>query len=156
MKLDDGLIYYDHRIYIPQDHALRGEIIAASHDHITVGHPGIEKTKELILQEYWWPQDEEGHRKLCLRLRNMPTNQVKHSSKSSAPSSKHHPLPTLDSHLHRHGHWFTKVQRSRHYLNDHRPILQRIIPITCTTELSSEGGPRFYRTKFTPSMECPR
>ncbi len=49
MKLDDGLIYYDHRIYIPQNHALRGEIIAACHDHITVGHPGIEKTKELVL-----------------------------------------------------------------------------------------------------------
>ncbi len=53
MKIDDGLIYYDHRIYIPQDHALRGEIIAASHDHITAGHPGIEKTKELVLREYW-------------------------------------------------------------------------------------------------------
>ncbi len=56
MKLDDGLIYYDHHIYIPQDHALQGEIIAASHNHITAGHPGIEKTKELVLREYWWPK----------------------------------------------------------------------------------------------------
>ncbi len=56
MKLDDGLIYYDHRIYIPQNHALRGEIIAVFHDHITAGHPGIEKTKELVLREYWWPR----------------------------------------------------------------------------------------------------
>ncbi len=45
MKLDNGLIYYDHCIYIPQDHALRGEIIAASHDHITAGHPGIERPR---------------------------------------------------------------------------------------------------------------
>ncbi len=125
MKLDDGLIYYDHRIYILQDHALRGEIIAASHDHITAGHPGIEKTKELILQEYWWPKMKKGHRKLCPRLRNVPTNQDEHSSKSSASSSKRHSLPTLDSHFHRHGHWFTKVQRSRCYPNDRRPILQR-------------------------------
>ncbi len=68
MKLDNGLIYYDHRIYIPQDHALRGEIIAASHDHITAGHPGIEKTKELVLQEYWWPRmkrDIENYVRAC-------------------------------------------------------------------------------------------
>ncbi len=49
MKMDNGLIYYNNCIYVPQDHVLRGEIIAGSHDHITAGHPGIEKTKELIL-----------------------------------------------------------------------------------------------------------
>ncbi len=56
MKMDDGLIWYDSRIYVPQDHALRGEIIARSHDHITAGHLGIEKTKELVLREFWWPK----------------------------------------------------------------------------------------------------
>ncbi len=54
MKMDDGLIWYDSRIYVPRDHMLHGEIIARSHDHITAGHPGIEKTKELVLQEFWW------------------------------------------------------------------------------------------------------
>ncbi len=68
MKLDNGLIYYDRCIYIPQDHALRGEIIAVSHDHITAGHPGIEKTKELVLREYWWPKmkkDIENYIRTC-------------------------------------------------------------------------------------------
>ncbi len=58
--IEDGLIYYDSQIYVPRDHALQGEIIAQSHDHITVGHPGIEKTKELILWEYWWPKMKKG------------------------------------------------------------------------------------------------
>ncbi len=49
MKLEEGLIWYDHRIYIPHDHALHREIIARLHDHITARHPGIEKTKELML-----------------------------------------------------------------------------------------------------------
>ncbi len=49
MKMDNGLIWYDGRIYVPRDHALHGEIIARSHDHITAGHPGIEKTKELVV-----------------------------------------------------------------------------------------------------------
>ncbi len=123
MKLNDGLIYYNHRIYIPQDHALRGEIIAISHDHITVGHPGIEKTKELVLREYWWPKmkkDIENYVRACETCQRTKSST---QAKSSAPSSKHHPFPTLDTHLRRHGHWFTKVQRSRRYLNDRRPIL---------------------------------
>ncbi len=53
MKMDNGLIWYNGRIYVPQDYALRGEIITQSHDHITAGHPGIKKTKELVLQEFW-------------------------------------------------------------------------------------------------------
>lgn len=45
---NNGLLLYDGRVYVPKDHALWGEIIAQSHNHITAGHPGIEKTKELI------------------------------------------------------------------------------------------------------------
>lgn len=56
MMLKEGLVYYDQRIYVPLDHALWGEIIAHSHDHITAGHPGVEKTKELVLREHWWPK----------------------------------------------------------------------------------------------------
>ncbi len=68
MKLNDGLIWYNQRVYVPRDHALHGEIIAWSHDHITTGHPGIEKTKELVLQEYWWPKmkkDIEAYVQAC-------------------------------------------------------------------------------------------
>ncbi len=56
MKLEDRLIWYNHWIYILCNHALHGEIITHSHDHITARHPGIEKTKEWILQDYWWPK----------------------------------------------------------------------------------------------------
>ncbi len=107
MKLDNGLIYYDHRIYIPQDHAVaRGNYRSISRPYHG-GHPGIEKTKELVLREYWWPRMKKDIENYVRACGNVPTNEVKHSSKSSAPSSKRHPLPTLDSHLRRHGHWFT-------------------------------------------------
>ncbi|SJL03594.1 uncharacterized protein ARMOST_06951 [Armillaria ostoyae] len=52
----NGILYYDNHVYIPHHTPLRGEIITQSHDHITAGHPGIAKTRELILQEYWWPK----------------------------------------------------------------------------------------------------
>ncbi len=47
---------YDGCIYVPRNHALRGKIITQFHDHVSAGHPGIEKTKELVLREYWWPK----------------------------------------------------------------------------------------------------
>ncbi|SJL18615.1 uncharacterized protein ARMOST_22212 [Armillaria ostoyae] len=52
----NGILYYDNQIYVPRHPALRGEIISQSHDHITAGHPGIAKTKEPVLCEYWWPK----------------------------------------------------------------------------------------------------
>ncbi len=56
MELKEGLIWYNNRIYVLRNHALRGEVITQSHDHITAEHPGVKKTKELILKEYWWPK----------------------------------------------------------------------------------------------------
>ncbi len=53
---EDGLLHYDGHVYVPRKASLRGEIISRSHDHITAGHPGIEKTKELILHKFWWPK----------------------------------------------------------------------------------------------------
>ncbi|SJL18527.1 uncharacterized protein ARMOST_22120 [Armillaria ostoyae] len=64
----NGILYYDNRIYVPRHSSLRGEIIAQSHDHITAGHPGIAKTRELVQREYWWPKiqkDVEAYIKGC-------------------------------------------------------------------------------------------
>ncbi len=62
------MLHYDGRVYVPRKTSLRGEIISRSHDHITAGHPGIDKTKELILREFWWPKmkkDVEAYVKGC-------------------------------------------------------------------------------------------
>ncbi|SJL04219.1 uncharacterized protein ARMOST_07580 [Armillaria ostoyae] len=56
VKERDRLLYYDNRVYVPHDLATRGEAISRCHNHITAGHPGIEKTKELVLHDYWWPK----------------------------------------------------------------------------------------------------
>ncbi len=36
---EGGLLKYDARIYVPRQHALRGEIIAQFHDHVSAGPP---------------------------------------------------------------------------------------------------------------------
>ncbi|SJL16146.1 uncharacterized protein ARMOST_19665 [Armillaria ostoyae] len=59
----DGILYYDNRVY--------------SHDHITAGHPGIAKMRELIQREYWWPKihkDVESYVKGCETCQRTKSN----------------------------------------------------------------------------------
>ncbi len=145
MKLDDGLIYYNHRIYIPQNHALRGEIIAASHNHITAGHPGIEKTKELVLQEYWWPKmkkDIENYVHACETCQR-----TKSSTQAKAAPLHPNTIPSRPW-THISVDMITGLPRC----NGQDAILmivdrfsKEIIPIACTTELSSEGWAKILR-----------
>ena len=50
-----GILTYQGRIYVPADADLHHSIVAHHHDHPTVGHPGILKTRQLVALESWWP-----------------------------------------------------------------------------------------------------
>lgn len=52
---EDQLWKYDGRIYVPRDDKLRETIIKDHHDSPLAGHPGKDKTVELITRDYWWP-----------------------------------------------------------------------------------------------------
>ncbi len=145
MRMDAGLIWYDGRIYVPRDHALHGEIIARSHDHITAGHPGIEKTKELVLQEFWWPKmkkDIEAYVRACETCQ-----QTKSSNQAKAAPLHPNKIPSRPW-THILVDMVTRLPKS----NGHDAILvivdrfsKEIIPIACSTELSSEGWAKILR-----------
>ena len=42
-------------MYVPNDDSLRMHIVATHHDSPIAGHPGYQKTQELIEQQYYWP-----------------------------------------------------------------------------------------------------
>ena len=42
-------------MYVPNDDSLRMHIITTHHDSPIAGHPGYQKTQELIEQQYYWP-----------------------------------------------------------------------------------------------------
>ena len=54
-ELEDGLLLYGGKVYVPRDDKLRSQIITLHHDSPVVGHPGKWKTLELISRNYWWP-----------------------------------------------------------------------------------------------------
>ena len=53
----DGFLYDSSgQMYVPGDDSLRMHIIATHHDSPIAGHPGYQKTQELIKRQYYWPR----------------------------------------------------------------------------------------------------
>ena len=53
---EDGLVYFKGRLYVPNERALRREVLQTCHDNLTAGHPGKNSTLELVSHYYWWPR----------------------------------------------------------------------------------------------------
>ena len=53
----DGFLYDSSgRMYVPDDDSLHMHIISSHHDSPIAGHPGYQKTQELIERQYYWPR----------------------------------------------------------------------------------------------------
>ena len=53
-ELEDGLIYYKNRLFIPSNEELLTEIAKGCHDSKVAGHFGQEKTLELVTRNFYW------------------------------------------------------------------------------------------------------
>jgi hypothetical protein len=51
--IEDGLLYYKHRLVIPQ--AMRETVLEAEHDSKVAGHWGAGKTVEIVSKNFYWP-----------------------------------------------------------------------------------------------------
>jgi len=55
----DGLLWYQGKIWIPNDEGIRTALIAKHHEPRQAGHGGTAKTTELISRRYYWPKIRE-------------------------------------------------------------------------------------------------
>lgn len=53
---EKGLLRHRGRLYVPNDKALRTEVISTHHDSKLAGHFGVDKTYELIHRSLYWPE----------------------------------------------------------------------------------------------------
>ena len=60
---EDGIVYMEGRIYIPNNKKFKEKILQENHDSVNVGHPGQQKMLELIKQNYWWLRLKEDIKK---------------------------------------------------------------------------------------------
>jgi len=60
----DDLLWYQGKIWIPNDEGIRTGLITKHHDPPQAGHGGTAKTTELINQRYYWPKIREDIKRL--------------------------------------------------------------------------------------------
>ena len=53
---NDGLIVMGKGIYLPNDKALKGEVLKQAHESKLAIHPGSMKMYRDLKESYWWPK----------------------------------------------------------------------------------------------------
>ena len=54
--IGDDMLKRNGKLVVPNQNGLRQRVIHECHDSMCVGHPGVEKTYELIKQDLSWPK----------------------------------------------------------------------------------------------------
>jgi len=60
---EDGVVYIEGRIYVPNNKKIREKILKENHNSVDVGHPGQQRMFDLIKRNYWWPELKENVKK---------------------------------------------------------------------------------------------
>ena len=88
---EDGVVYMEGRIYVPNNKKIKEEILKENHDLADVGHPEQHRMLELIKRTYWWPGLKEDVKKYIQRCFKCQQNKVQHQRKAG----ELHPLEIL-------------------------------------------------------------
>ena len=79
---EDGVVYMEGRIYVPNNKKIKEEILKENHNSADVGHPGQHKMLELIKRTYWWPELKENVKKYVQGCFKCQQNKVQHQKKA--------------------------------------------------------------------------
>jgi len=60
---EDGVVYMEGRIYVPNNKKIKEEILKENHDLVDMGYPGQHRMLEVIKRTYWWPGLKEDIKK---------------------------------------------------------------------------------------------
>ena len=65
---EDGVVYIEERIYIPNNKKIMEEILKENHNLVDVGYPGQHRMLELLKRTYWWPRLKKDIKKYVERF----------------------------------------------------------------------------------------
>ena len=87
----DGIVYMEGQIYIPNNKRLKEQILQENHDPVDIGHLGQQKMIELVKRNYWWlglKEDIKKYMQCCIKCQQ---NKIQHQQKPG----ELHPLEIL-------------------------------------------------------------
>jgi len=79
---EDGVVYMEGRIYVPNNKKIKEKILKENHDLANVGHPGQHRMLELIKRIYWWLVIMEDVKKYIQGCFKCQQNKVQHKKKT--------------------------------------------------------------------------
>ena len=65
--LENGRLYFNNKLFLPNQESLRYRILQESHDQLMTRHPGVAKTYEIFQPQYYWPKMIDS---VCQYIRN--------------------------------------------------------------------------------------
>ena len=79
---EDGVVYIEGRVYVPNNGKIKEKILKENHDLADVGHPGQYRMLELIKRTYWWPGLKEDVKKYIQGYFKCQQNKFQHQRKT--------------------------------------------------------------------------
>jgi len=79
---EDGVVYIEGRIYIPNNKKIKEEILKENHDLVDVGHPEQHRMLELLKRNYWWPGLKEDIKRYVQGCIKCQQNKMQHQKKA--------------------------------------------------------------------------
>ena len=79
---EDGVVYMEGRIYVPNNKKIKEEILKENHDLVDVEHLRQHRMLELIKRTYWWPGLKEDIKKYIQGCFKCQQNKVQHQKKA--------------------------------------------------------------------------
>ena len=78
---EDGMVYIEGRIYMPNNKKIREEILKENHDSVDVGHSEQYRMLELLKRIYWWPGLKKDVKKYVQECFKCQQNKVQYQRK---------------------------------------------------------------------------
>jgi len=79
---EDGVVYIEGRIYIPNNKKIRERILKKNHNSVDVGYLGQYRMLGLLKRTYWWPGLKKDIKKYVQGCFKCQQNKVQHQRKA--------------------------------------------------------------------------
>jgi len=79
---EDGVVYVEGRIYVPNNKKIKEEILKENHDSVDMEHPERHRMLELLKRNYWWPGLKEDVKRYVQGCIKCQQNKVQHQKKA--------------------------------------------------------------------------